>query len=127
MMAKAQNKTAAYYNAFKVHITKKASRRSCHSALLTYAAIKNSRSFVKGEVEEEGDCCYRVALKTKKKARSIEVWVYRALANVLKKTDLKPKEAYVVECVDSEKSARQQSKSKIPCAQVWICNFVSSW
>ena len=85
MRAKAQNKTAAYYNAFKVHITKKASRKSCHSALLTYAAIKNSRSFVKGEVEEEGDCCYRVALKTKKKARSIEVWVYRALANVLKK------------------------------------------
>ena len=49
-----------------------------------YAAIENSRSFVKGEVAEEGDCCYRLAVKTKKKARSIEVWVYRALANVLK-------------------------------------------
>ena len=72
---------------------------------------------MKGEVAEEGDCCYRLAVKKKKKARSIEVWVYRALANVLKKTDLKPKEAYVVECVDS----------KLPCAQVWICNSVSSW
>ena len=127
MRAKAKKNRADYYNAFKVHITTKVSRKCWHSALLTYAAIENSRSFVKSEVSEEGDCCYRLAVKTKKKARSIEVWVYRALANVLKKTDLKPKEAYVVECVDSEKSARQQSKSKIPCAQVWICNFVSSW
>ena len=117
MRAKANKARAEYYNAFKVHITTKVSRKSWHSALITYAAIENSRSFVKGEVAEEGDCCYRLAVKKKKKARSIEVWVYRALANVLKKTDLKPKEAYVVECVDSE----------IPCAQVWICNFVSCW
>ena len=111
-------KGAEYYNAFKVHITTKVSRKSWHSALITYAAIENSRSFVKGEVAEEGDCCYRLAVKTKKKARSIEVWVYRALANVLKKTSLKPKEAYVVVCVDPEKPARQRLKTRIPCAQV---------
>ena len=126
MRAKANKARAVYYNAFKVHITTKVSRKSWRE-VSTYAAIENSRSFVKFEVAEEGDCCYRLAVKKKKKAGSIEVWVYRALANVLKKTGLKPKEAYVVECVDSEKSARQQSKSKIPCAQVWICNFVSSW
>ena len=127
MRAKANKARAKYYNAFLVHITTKVFRKCWRSALITYAAIENSRSFVKGEVAEEGDCCYRLAVKKKKKARSIEVWVYRALANVLKKADLKPKEAYVVECVDTEYSARQQSKSKIPCAQVWICNFVSSW
>ena len=127
MRAKANKARAEYYNAFLVHITTKVSRKSCHSALITYAAIENSRSFVKGEVAEEGDCCYRLAVKKAKSARSIEVWVYRALANVLKKTVLKPKEAYVVVCVDPEKPARQRSKSRIPCAQVWIYNFVSSW
>ena len=88
MRAKANKARAEYYNAFLVHITTKVSRKSWHSALLTYAAIENSRSFVKGEVAEEGDCCYRLAVKKKTKARSIEVWVYRALANVLKKNRL---------------------------------------
>ena len=67
MRAKANKARAVYYNAFKVHITTKVSRKSWHSALLTYAAIENSRSFVKGEVAEEGDCCYRLAVKKKKR------------------------------------------------------------
>ena len=67
MRAKANKARAEYYNAFKVHITTKVSRKSWHSALITYAAIENSRSFVKGEVAEEGDCCYRLAVKKKKR------------------------------------------------------------
>ena len=118
MTANANKAMAEYYSGFLVHITTKFYRKSWHSALQTYAAIENSRCFVKGEVAVEGDCCYRLALKKAKSVRSIEVWVYRALANVLKKTSLKPKEAYVVVCVDPEIPARQRLNARIPCAQV---------
>ena len=118
MTTNANKAMAEYYNGFLIHITTKISRKSWHSALKTYAAIENSRCFVKGEVAVEGDCCYRLAVKKAKSVRSIEVWVYRALANVLKKTSLKPKEAYVVVCVDPEIPARQRLNARIPCAQV---------
>ena len=85
MRANANKARAEYYNGFLVHITTELSRKSWHSALKTYAAKENNRCFVKGEVAVEGDCCYRLALKKAKSVRSIEVWVYRALANVLKK------------------------------------------
>ena len=127
MKANANKAKVACYNGFLVHITRKCPRNSWHHALVTYATIKNSRSFVFGEVAEEGDSCYRLAVKKAKSAGTIQLWVYRALANVLKKKDLKPKEAYVVECVDPEKPARKRWKSRIPCAQAWIYNFVSSW
>ena len=92
-----------------------------------YAAIENSRSFVFGKVAVEGGYCFRLAVKKAKSASTIQLWVYRALANVLKKKDLKPKDAYVVECVDPEKPARKRWESRIPCAQAWIYNYVSSW
>ena len=91
MTANANKARAEYYNGFLVHITTKVSRKSWHSALITYAAIENSRSFVKSGVVEVVDCCYRLAVKKAKSARTIQLWVYRALANVLKKKDLKPR------------------------------------
>ena len=99
MKAHVKEKQVDLYNGFLVHIKASPVKRCWHRALVEYAAKQYSRSFVEQEVAVETNTCFRLAVTKAKPAGTIHLWVYRALATELKVYDLKPREAYEVECV----------------------------